>query len=288
LVSLSRGGGDAVVVREFDPNKKTFIADGFNLPEAKSDVGWKDANTLFVGSDFGPGSLTSSGYPRLTKQWRRGTPLSAAKTLFEAKASDVSVSALRDWHQGRHLDVIHRALSFFEDEVFLLDGEQVTKLDKPNDVEVWFFADFVLFRPRSDWTLDGTTWPAGALLAAPLADYRSGKRQLEMIYTPASNRSLSELEATQHALLLNVLEDVHTKLFVAEFAQGKWSQRELPGTGLGTARVFAYDDTEGDRYWYMPSDFTSPSKLELGDLRSGVRETIRSAPAFFDAAAAGG
>ena len=93
LLSLSRGGGDAVVVREFDTRTKTFVKDGFTLPEAKSSVDWRDENTIYVGTDFGPGSLTSSGYPRIVKLWKRGTPLSEARTLFEGQASDVAVSA---------------------------------------------------------------------------------------------------------------------------------------------------------------------------------------------------
>jgi prolyl oligopeptidase len=283
LVSLSRGGGDAVVVRELDAIKKAFIPTGFTLPEAKSEVSWKDENTLFVGTDFGPDSLTSSGYPRFTKLWKRGTPLSEAKTIYEAPASDVAVSAERDWHQGRHIDVVQRAITFFTNELYFIDGDKVAKLDKPDDVDASFFGDFVLFRLRTDWSLDGTTWPAGALLAAPLADYRAGKHKLEMIYTPAKNRSLSDVDATKNALLLDVLEDVHTKLYAARFEQGKWSQVELAGAGLGTARIFGYDDNEGDRYWVMPSDFISPAKLELGELKSPARETIRTAPAFFDA-----
>src|SRR5437764_11455527 len=85
LVMLSRGGADATVVREFDPKTKQFVKDGFTLPEAKSSVGWKDADTLFVGTDFGPGSLTSSGYPRVVKEWKRGTPLAEAEVVFEGK-----------------------------------------------------------------------------------------------------------------------------------------------------------------------------------------------------------
>jgi prolyl oligopeptidase len=92
LLSLSRGGGDAVVVREFNVETKSFVADGFNLPEAKSDVSWRDADTIFVGTDFGAGSQTSSGYPRITKEWKRGTPLTEAKTLFEGQVDDVEVS----------------------------------------------------------------------------------------------------------------------------------------------------------------------------------------------------
>ena len=79
-ISLSRGGADASVVREFDLGDKTFMGDGFTLPEAKSQVAWRDRDSVFVGTDFGPGSLTESGYPRVVKEWKRGTPLAEAVT----------------------------------------------------------------------------------------------------------------------------------------------------------------------------------------------------------------
>ncbi|HPU57382.1 MAG TPA: S9 family peptidase, partial [Verrucomicrobiota bacterium] len=101
LVALSRGGADATVQREFDLTTKTFVAGGFSLPEAKSRADWRDRNTLYVGTDFGEGSLTRSGYPRLVKEWKRGTPLSEAKLIFEGEPDDVSVSAHVSLDHGR-------------------------------------------------------------------------------------------------------------------------------------------------------------------------------------------
>ena len=81
------------MVREFDLKTKEFVTDGFYLPEAKSEVAWRDRDTLYVGTDFGPGSLTASGYPRIVKEWKRGTPLAEATLVFEGKTEDVSVDA---------------------------------------------------------------------------------------------------------------------------------------------------------------------------------------------------
>ncbi|MDW8480088.1 MAG: hypothetical protein RML12_10255 [Xanthomonadales bacterium] len=89
LVRLSRGGADATVVREFDLRAKRFVADGFRLPEAKSSVSWRSRDEIFVGTDFGPGSLTDSGYPRTARLWRRGTPLAEAPVVFEGEKGDV-------------------------------------------------------------------------------------------------------------------------------------------------------------------------------------------------------
>jgi prolyl oligopeptidase len=99
-VSLSRGGADASVSREFDVPSKSFVKDGFILPEAKSRIGWRDLDSLFVATDFGSGSLTNSGYPRVVKEWRRGTPLDQAAPVFEGQPEDVSVSATRSQTPG--------------------------------------------------------------------------------------------------------------------------------------------------------------------------------------------
>jgi prolyl oligopeptidase len=286
LLSLSRGGGDAVVVREFDVRTKAFVKDGFSLPEAKTSVDWRDQDTIYVGTDFGPGSLTSSGYPRIAKLWKRGTPLSEAKTLFEGQASDVAVSAGRAWYQGRHLDLVERAIGFYESETHLLpdqEGGPLVKLDRPDDAIVSYFRDFVLLQLRSDWEVAGKTFPAGALLAANLKDYRAGKRQLEMLYEPGKNHSLSGYSGTRNALLLSVLEDVHTQVRVVTHDKGKWNTRALPVPALGSYNAYAFDDDEDDRYWFGIGDFLEPSSVELGDLRTGKRERIKTGPVFFKA-----
>ena len=119
LVSLSRGGSDAHVVREFDLGTRRFVEAGFALPEAKSEVAWIDRDNVYVLTDFGPGSLTSSGYPRLVKHWHRGTPLSAAVSVFEAQAHDVSASVYVDRTPGFERTVFTRSPDFYTTKEFL-------------------------------------------------------------------------------------------------------------------------------------------------------------------------
>src|SRR5690606_16943312 len=106
LITLSRGGGDACGVREIDLETKELVEGGFTVPEAKSDVAWKDRDTVYIATDFGPGSLTQSGYPRIVKEWRRGQPLAGAAVIYEGQASDVSVSAGRSWDHGTPRDLV--------------------------------------------------------------------------------------------------------------------------------------------------------------------------------------
>ena len=118
LVKLSRGGADAVVVREFDIATRRFVADGFVLPEAKCDIGWLDADTVLVGTDFGPGSLTDSGYPRVVKRWRRGQPLAHAATVFEGEAQDVSAWFHIDRTPGYERTCVGRSLDFYNSRMW--------------------------------------------------------------------------------------------------------------------------------------------------------------------------
>ena len=113
LISLSRGGSDAAIVREFDMRTRQFDADGFELPEAKTQITWEDENTVLLGTDFGEGSLTDSGYPRLVKRWKRGQSLDDAETLFTAASTDVIVAASVDRTPGFERTMLRRAIDFF-------------------------------------------------------------------------------------------------------------------------------------------------------------------------------
>ncbi|MCB0925704.1 MAG: S9 family peptidase, partial [Mycobacterium sp.] len=144
LISLSRGGSDATVVREFDMRTATFVPDGFALPEAKSRVTWEDPDTLLVGTDFGPGSLTESGYPRVLKRWRRGQSLGDAETLFTGAPTDVIVSAGVDRTPGYERTLIYRAVDFFNELVYQLRSGELIHLDAPSDASISVHRDWIL------------------------------------------------------------------------------------------------------------------------------------------------
>jgi prolyl oligopeptidase len=151
LILLSRGGADAAVVREFDPQKKAFVTDGFSLPEAKSDLAWKDRDTLLVGTDFGPGSLTDSGYPRLTKEWKRGTALAAAALVYEGEKADVGVFPTTDRTPGFERDLVTRGITFWESDVFLRRNGTLIGIEKPRDADLRLHREWLLLTLRTRW-----------------------------------------------------------------------------------------------------------------------------------------
>jgi prolyl oligopeptidase len=284
LMSLSRGGSDASVVREFDLSTKSFVKDGFQLPQAKSDCSWIDIDTLFVGTDFGPDSLTNSGYPRIAKIWKRGTPLAQAKTIFEAAKTDVAGSAFHDPTKGFERDFLVHAPSFFTQETFLLgkDGSK-QKIDVPADAENSVNREWLLVKPRTQWIAGGKTYAAGSLLAARFDDYMAGKRELTVLFEPTQATSLAGYDWTRHCLILNVLDNVKNKLYLLTPQTGKWKQQPFEGApAIGTVTVGAVDPDESDDYFMEVTDFLTPPTLHYGTI--GKRqEKLKEQPAFFDA-----
>lgn len=282
LVELSRGGADATVVREFDLERRVFVDDGFTLPEAKSSVCWIDEDRIYVGTDFGEGSLTTSGYPRLVKEWRRGTPLEEATLVFEGKPDDVSVRAVHDPTAGWERDLVSRAIDFYRSEVHLRTADGLVRIDVPDDASVSAHRQWLLIRTRSPWTVEGGHYPAGALLGIELDAFLAGDRSLTVLFEPDAHTSLDYYAWTRDHLLLGTLVDVKTRLRVLTPGPQGW--RDEPLTGLadvGAVDLVATDPYDSDEFFVEATGYTDPPALLRGEVGSSV-ETVKRTPAFFD------
>ena len=282
LIGLSRGGADANVIREFDLVERRFVSgpDSFELPEAKTDIAWIDADTVYVGTDFGDGSLTDSGYPRIAKRWKRGTPIEEAETVFEGERSDVAVSAWFDNTPGYERSFVDRAIDFYRSYRFELtaDGELV-KLDVPDDARVSVYRDHLLVRTRSEWL----GHPAGTLLAANYSDFLAGSREMTVLFAPDEHTSLEQYAWTKNHLLVVTLQDVQTRMRVLTPGDDGWTDEELPGVPDATSTsIIDVDPLTGDDFFLNSSGFTTPATLLSGTV-GGPVEAIKQAPSFFDA-----
>jgi prolyl oligopeptidase len=288
LLNLSRGGGDAVVVREFDLPSKAFVKDGFILAEAKSSVAWRSRDVLYVGTDFGPGepggSLTDSGYPRVVKEWSRGTPLSAARKVFEGGKSDVSVNASVINEHGQHHEILSRGITFYTAEYRLRVGDQLMKIDVPDHAEVAINDGQLLVTLRKDWVIGNRTWPAGALLAIGLPQFIEGRRDFSMLFEPGARKSLAGYSATRHYLIVNELDNVRNKLYVLAHKNGHWTRKPLDTPAFGSVGASGVDEDENDDYFLTFTDFLTPSSLYLATIGEPKKELLKQLPAFFDAA----
>jgi prolyl oligopeptidase len=288
-LNLSRGGADAHVLREFDLVDKRFVDGGFTLPEAKSDVTWQDLDTVYVGTDFGPGSLTDSGYPRIIKRWRRGQALTEAVTVFEGRSSDVAVSVSVDATPGFERTVLKRAPDFFSSEDALLVGETLHPLPKPADAQLTFWYGHALLALRSDWTCEGTTWPRGALLASGAAAFVAGQPQWQALFTPAASRSLAGYALLRSTVLLELLDDVAGRIEERRFDGQAWQPRAVQAPFPGTLSAqslhdpLVTNDALGENYLLGYTDFLTPDSLLLGQGGSDAREPLKARSAFFDA-----
>jgi prolyl oligopeptidase len=283
LVSLSRGGGDAHVVREFDTTTRSFVKDGFTLPEAKSDIAWIDNDTIFVSTDFGEGSMTTSGYPRIVKEWKRGTPLTAARTLYEAKSEDLGVGAYKDFTPGYDHQFISRQIGFYASELFLREGDKLTKVDKPDDANAYTVRDQLIFELRSDWDVNGQRYPQGALLATDFRKFMAGERQFDVLFTPTPTSSLDGVAATRSTLMLNILENVKSRIVEFTRVDGKWQQRKVDAPAFGTLEVHSLDAIASDDYFLTVTDFLNPTTMYLAHSGNDQRTALKSLPGFFDA-----
>lgn len=284
LLRLSRGGGDATVVREFDLATKTFVKEQtFDLPEGKNSVTWLDRDTLFVGTNFGPGALTDSGYPRTVKLWRRGTALADAPLVFAGEATDVSVNGYVTNEPGYHREFIRRAITFYTSETFLHEAGKLTKLELPLDAQPGTYRDQIIVELRSAWTTGGRTYPAGALLAMNYVRFLKGERDFAFLFTPGPRTSLVGTSDTRNHLIVNELDNVRNRLYTLTLrADGGWQREPLAAPAFGSVIATAVDGDESDEFFLSVTDFLTPSTLAIGTLGRDARTVLKQLPGFFD------
>jgi prolyl oligopeptidase len=287
LITLSRGGADANITREFDLKTRSFVADGFELPESKGSVSWIDIDHLFVSTDFGDGSMTDSGYPRMAKLWKRGTPIEQAKLVYEGKQEDMSVGAVHDDSPGFERNFVTRNIAFYNDELFLVKNSgELVKIDAPNTASKSVFKQYLLLELREAWTIDSKTYPAGSLLVSDFDRFLRGERAFEVLFEPSANTALSSVTTTKDHVVINVLEDVKNRLYVLTPSTTEspvvWRREPLVGApAFGTVNVTAVDSDESNDYFMTSTDYLTPTTLSIGTIGK-VPEELKRLPHFFD------
>ena len=288
LVKLSRGGTDASVHREFDAVTKRFVEGGFVLPEAKSGVVWVDRDPLLVGTDWGEGTMTESGYPRIAKQWKRGTPLARAATVFEGRHEDIGIWP-RVMDSGEEtLPIIDQSLTFFTGAYHLIGDEgKLRRLPLPESVDLaGFYSGRILFTLRDAWEVAGRTFSQGSLLAiSAAASQVTGELPgVETVYVPDDRTSISGVTVSRSGLYVILLHNVKGRIlrFRVEPDTGKWSSELLPLPANGTVSISAaspHSDTVLVNY----EDHITPDRLSEYDAGANALTLLKSLPARFRA-----
>jgi prolyl oligopeptidase len=290
MLGLSDGGKDAVTFREFDIAERRFVGSGFTLSEGKQSAVWLDADTLFVARDWGPGTMTASGYPYIVKRWRRGTPLDAAEEVFRGAPDDVSVRAgvLRDTDGTVRGVVMTRALDFYVSERFLLTDAGALRLPLPGKASLQaFVSGQLVFSLEEEWRRGGTTYPSGALisldLAQCLADLDAAETRL--LYAPGPRETIEGVVATRSFLLVAIYRNVRGSAAAFHFDGRDWRSTALPLPDNASVQIVAANDRD-DTAFIDVAGYLQPNTLYLVDLAADTVEPVKSMPARFDASQA--
>jgi prolyl oligopeptidase len=286
IVMLSRGGADACVAREFDLATKTFVTDGFVLPEAKSNFSWIDTDTLLVASALGEGHATTSGYARTVRRWRRGIPFSDAEVVFAVDEADMAAWGSVDHEPGYERIFLIRRISFFEIESFVLDGAGKRRIDLPADADFEVHRDLMSVQLRAAWTVGTTTYAAGSVLVIDFEAFMNGSRDFQLLFAPSARRVCQGVAWSQSRLALSVLDDLKSQILIATPGPGALSLEPLAGVGaneqvnIWCAGVDAGGAT--DAYFVSQTGYLTPSSLYWWEPGHDL-ERLKTAPERFDA-----
>ena len=286
LLHLSRGGGDAVVVREFDPAAKAFVPDGFQLTEAKSSITWLDEDTVLFGTDFGPGSMTTSGYPRIVRLWKRGESPAKARTIYEGEVSDVGAAGVVFHDPSGTIALVQRDVNFFSAEYRLLTpAGALRQLPLPLGADLKGAQDgHLIFTLRDDWTPPGGTPIAkGSLIAYRIAvgEKTTGSSPVSVLFVPDAHSAVDEVVAGRDAVYVSIYHAVLGSVHAVRAQGDGWSDQVLPLPAGGSTHVVSANAWGPEAYFRFES-YTTPTTLyaDSGDNRP---VSIKSLPARFDA-----
>ncbi len=288
LVDLSPGGGDAGEVFEYDPATHSFPTDGFHLAVAKSNAQYLDDDTIIFDTDFGPGTMTKSSYPRIVKIWHRGTPLSDAKQVFEAQENDIRAGARVFRGPYGTVTVIERGLTTFTAEYYALMPDGSTqKLPLPVGAQLHGVTDGqLIFGVRDSWKPEGklNAFRQGSLLAFDVQGFIKTKTAspVAVLYTPNAHSTVDTVGAGRDAVYVSVFENITGSIHAFKLgASGQWSDTKLALPTGGTTTVVSADDWGPGAYFTYESFLVPPTLYETtGD---GAVAAIKSQKALYDA-----
>ncbi|MDP3414541.1 prolyl oligopeptidase family protein [Falsiroseomonas sp.] len=286
LLRLSRGGGDAVVLREFDLPTRAFPADGFHLAEAKSSAAWLDRDTLLLSSALL--GATTSGYASTVRLWRRGTDPMQAPAIFEVPETSMGAGAGVDREGGREVVVFHEQLGFYDARIHLGDrsGPQ-REIPLPTDAHYAWQRGFLAAKPRTPWTVAGTTYPPDTLLGMSFDSALGGAPVPEVLFTPEPRRALQGFFWCDGTLVLHILDNLEPHFALLTPSASGWQRQEVPGLPrIGVVDLWALD-TEAEEsdgtLLVMAQDPVTPPQLKLTATTPTTPALLKSSSASFDA-----
>jgi len=287
MLSLSRGGSDAAVLREFDIDTKAFVTGGFFLPEAKGSADWIDVDTLLLSSAYGEGMATTSGYARTVRLWRRGTDVRQAPVLIETTPEHMSVHGSVDRTGATPRIWFTEQLDFFNRNIWLGDaGGAREKLDLPTDAEMYCHGDWLAVKPRKPWTVGTRTYAPDTVLGLSLSRFLAGERDFQILCEAGPRRAVQHFFWAGGRLVISILDELQPVFEVWTPAINGWTPGKLPGLPeIGVADVWPLDaeqaESNGDLLANIQDPVTPVSLMLIEGVASPV--VLKRAPQTFAA-----
>ena len=289
LVGLSAGGEDAKTYREFDLRTGKFVSGGFILPKSKQNATWLDKDTLLVERDWGPGTMTASGYPFITKMLKRGQTLDQATEVFRGEATDVAAGAATlDDMQGHHAVLLSRRVTFFTQETSLMTSDGIKPLSLPAKCDIDGLLDGqMLVTLNEDWTPTGAArpMPQGSILSLDLAEVQKDPVHLKptMVFVPTAQEFPQEgVATTRNYVLVTTLDHVQGRVYRLRWTNGSWKRDKLDVPDNLSIDIASANSAD-DKFFLVTRGFLTPSSLSLGDAATGAMKVVKTTPAQFDA-----
>lgn len=282
IINLSNGGGDAVEIREFDITTKSFIKDGFYIPQAKGYASYLDENTLIVSTDFGEGTMTTSGYPNQVKLWKRGTLLKDAQLIHTGNINDVSSSGYVMRDNDKNYLLIHQGTTFYTRIAYLCENNKLIKLDLPEDISIsTILNDQIVLNLKSDWNVNGIIYKQGSIVSAKFSSLIKGIKEITLIFTPDEFTSVNEVSSTKNKILVTILTNVKSELNSYTFENDKWVIEKVNAPDVGTISIVTTDHFS-DEYYFNFQNFLTPPSLYFANSSNNSVKEIKTLPSFFD------
>jgi len=280
-VSLSPGGTDAVITREFSLEALDFV-EGFELPLAKGGYSFIDPDTVFVSTDFGEGSLTESGYPRIVKKWRRGESLEEAKTVFETDVTSISATGYTMFDGDARYEMIREGTTFFTSNTYVLQQDKPVKLDIPEGARLRaLFKGQLLVQMRGDWKPADKEFVKGSLIVANFEELIAGNATWQVLFEPSENSSLASVSTTRDYLFLNTNHDVSSRVERYELGAEGFVSTPLNLGDNGAISILNTSDKDNEFYATF-TNFVTPTQMYMGDAATLETQLVRESPSRFD------
>ena len=281
LVSLSPGGSDADVVREFDLTTGKFVEDGFVVAESKNSVAWADRDTLLVAMAEGEGTVTRSGYARIVKEWKRGTPWSAATVVAEATEAEVGIGPFAVMDGDIRRPAISRNVGFYESRVSMRapDGRWF-ELPVPQTAE---YQDVVSGQAIYTLVEPFGAFRPGSVVAYDIQAMLAGQKPAPtLVMAPSKSQAIEEVQASDNVLWIKALDDVSGKLFaLARQANGTWARQTMPLPANSTIQIAATAGKQDLAFATIEGMLTPTTLVAVNSIRQVTQ--VAALPAQFDA-----